>query len=59
MRIGGRGGEITGERDKLIYVDCTRLIYQRHPYTQVNKDFRVLVMNPNGEASQSVNINAP
>jgi hypothetical protein len=59
MRVGGRGGDLNGERDKLIYVDCTRLIYQRYPYTQVNKDFRILVMNPGGEASQAVNITAP
>jgi hypothetical protein len=59
QRVGGRGGDISGERDKLIYVDCTKLIYQRHPYTQVNKDFRIMVMNPGNEASQAVNISAP
>lgn len=58
-RVGGRGGDFDGERDKLIYVDCTRLIYQRYPYTQVNKEFRIMVMNPGGEASQTVTISAP
>lgn len=58
-RIGGQGGADLGERDKLIYVDCGRLIYQRNPYSQVDKDFRILVMNPGGEASQTVNVTAP
>jgi len=58
-RIGGQGGADLAERDKLIYVDCGRLIYQRNPYSQVDKDFRILVMNPGGEASQTVNVTAP
>lgn len=59
QRIGGRGGEATGERDRLIYVDCTRMVYQRHPYSPVNKDFRIMVMNPGGESSQTVQVSAP
>jgi hypothetical protein len=55
QRVGGRGGE----REKLIYQDCTRLIYQRHPYSQVNKDLQILVVNPDGESSQVVNVTAP
>ena len=57
QRIGGQGD--LAEREKLIYVDCTKLVYQRHPYSPVNKDFQVKVMNPGGEASQIINVTAP
>jgi len=59
QKIGGNGGQDLAEREKLIYVDCTRLIYQRHPYSPVDKDFRVMIMNPGGEASQTINVTAP
>lgn len=59
QRIGGRGGQEFGERDKLIYLDCTRLIYQRYPYSQVDKNLRIQVVNPGGESSQTMNISAP
>lgn len=59
QKIGGQGGQDLGEREKLIYVDCTRLIYERHPFSPVDKDFRILVMNPGGEASQIINVTAP
>jgi len=59
QQIGGQGGQDLAEREKLIYVDCTKLVYQRHPYSPVNKDFQVKVMNPGGEASQIINVTAP
>ncbi|NVN93423.1 MAG: IPT/TIG domain-containing protein [Desulfuromonadales bacterium] len=59
QRIGGRGGLVDGQREQLIYVDCTRLVYQRHPYSSVNKDFQIQVVNTGGEASQMVNVSAP
>jgi hypothetical protein len=59
QQIGGQGGQDLAEREKLIYVDCTKLVYQRHPYSPVNKDFQVKVMNPGGEASQLINVTAP
>lgn len=59
LKIGGQGGQDLAEREKLIYVDCTKLIYQRHPYSPVDKDFRIMVMNPAGEASQTINVTAP
>ncbi len=59
VRIGGQGGADLAEREKLIYADCTKLIYQRHPYSRVNKDFQVMVMNPGGEASQAITVTAP
>lgn len=59
MQIGGRGGQDMAEREKLIYIDCTKLIYQRHPYSPVNKDFRLQVVNPGGEGSQVITVTAP
>lgn len=59
QRIGGKGGQEMIEREKLIYVDCTRMIYQRYPYSSTNKDFRIQVLNQGGEGSQVVNVTAP
>ncbi len=59
MQIGGRGGQDMAEREKLLYVDCTKLIYQRYPYSPVNKDFRLQVVNPGGEGSQVITVTAP
>lgn len=59
QKIGGQGGQDLAEREKLLYVDCTKLVYQRHPFSPVSKDFRVMVMNPGGEASQIINVTAP
>jgi hypothetical protein len=59
QKVGGNGGQDLAEREKLVYVDCTTLIYQRHPYSPVDKDFRIMVMNPGGEASQTINVTAP
>ncbi len=59
QRIGSKGGQEAGEREKLIFQDCTRLIYQRYPYSSTNKDFRIQVVNQGGEGSQVVNVTAP
>lgn len=59
LKIGGHGGQDLAEREKLIYVDCANLVYQRYPYSPVNKDFRIMVMNPGGEVSQIINVTAP
>jgi hypothetical protein len=58
-QIGGRGGQDMVEREKLIFVDCTKLIYQRHPYSPVTKDFRLHIVNPGGEGSQIITVTAP
>lgn len=58
-RVGGRGAEGGAEREKLIHQDCTRVIYQRHPYSQVNKELQIHLVNPDGESSQVVNVTAP
>jgi hypothetical protein len=57
--IGGRSGQGSVEREKLLYIDCTQLIYQRYPYSPVNKDFRLQVVNPGGEGSQAITVTAP
>jgi hypothetical protein len=59
QRVGGRGGQEVSEREQLLYQSCFRLIYQRHPYSQVNKELRIQVVNQGGEASQVVTVNAP
>lgn len=59
MQIGGRGGQDMAEREKLIYIDCTKLIYHRYPYSPVNKDFRLQVVNSGGEGSQVITVTAP
>ena len=59
VQIGGRGGQDMTDREKLIYNDCTKLIYQRHPYSPVNKDFRLQVVNPGGDGSQVITVTAP
>jgi hypothetical protein len=58
-RLGGHGGLETGDRDRLVYIDCTTLLYLRYPYSQVTKDFRIQVINPDNEASRVVNVSAP
>lgn len=47
------------ERERFIYVDCTRIIYQRHPYDSTPKSFSIQVINPNSEESPVVTVNAP
>ena len=48
-----------GERDRLIYVSCRQMIYQRNPYDPTPKSFQIMIVNPNGEESRSVTVNAP
>lgn len=47
------------DREKVIFVDCNRIIYQRHPYDTAVKSFNVQVINPTGEASSVVQVSAP
>lgn len=58
QRVSG-GGSSTSDRDRLIYVNCNKLIYQRYPYSSTNKEFRIQVVNPGGEGSQIIQVNAP
>jgi hypothetical protein len=47
------------DREKVIYVDCNRIIYRRHPYDSEVKNFTVQVINPNGESSLVTQVSAP
>lgn len=47
------------EREKVIYVNCNRIIYQRYPYDSAVKSFTVQVLNVNGESSSVVQVSAP
>lgn len=53
------GYTIPGERDRLQFVSCTRLIYQRYPYDPSMKSFSLIVTNPSGEESASMTVSAP
>lgn len=47
------------ERDRVIFVNCGQLIYQRFPYSTVPKNFKVQVVNSAGEESSVVQVSAP
>jgi len=47
------------ERDRVIFINCGRLIYQRYPYSTVLKSFKVQIVNPAGEESSVVQVSAP
>ena len=57
MQTGvGTGGP---ERDRVIYVDCNHIVYQRYPYSTVPKSFKVQVINSDGSESTQVSVSAP
>ena len=58
MRISG-GTPAPGDRDRLIYMDCTRLIYQRYPADPTPKTLRVQVVNPGNEDSPVITVSTP
>ncbi|GAM11388.1 IPT/TIG domain protein [Geobacter sp. OR-1] len=58
QRISG-GTPMPGNRDRLIYMDCTQLIYQRYPADPTPRTLRVQVVNPGNEESPVITINAP
>ncbi len=47
------------DRERVRYVDCTNIIYERHPYDSEIKSFNVQVINPNGEESAMFQVSAP
>lgn len=59
VKIGGRNGADLESREKLIYKSCSKVVYQRHPYSPVNKEFQLQLMNQTGEGSQPITMNAP
>jgi len=55
----GSGMSGGAERDRTVYVSCNRIIYQRSPYSPVDKSLRVQVINPTGEESSVAYVSAP
>lgn len=53
------GQPIPGERDRLVFTSCNRMIYQRYPYDPSMKSFQMIVVNPNGEESSHFTVSAP
>jgi len=53
------GASIPPERDRIVYVNCGKILYQRFPYSTVLKSFKVQVINPSGEESSIVQVSAP
>lgn len=47
------------ERERVLFIDCTKLVYQRYPYNYSVKDFRLQVVNPGGDGSAVVHVSAP
>jgi len=58
-RLQSGGGAIGVERDRVVYINCNRFIYQRYPYSSVPKNFKVQVLNPDGSESAVVSVSAP
>ncbi|QOX78511.1 IPT/TIG domain-containing protein [Trichlorobacter lovleyi] len=56
VRVEGNNNQ---QRDRLIYQDCTRMIYERHPYSSSPKELRIQVVNPGGATSRTVLVTAP
>lgn len=53
------GEQIATERERLIYLGCNQMVYERHPYDPTPKEIRLQVVNPNGEESALFTISAP
>ncbi len=47
------------EREKTVFVNCGQLIYQRFPYSSTPKNFKLQVINPDGEESTVIQVSAP
>jgi hypothetical protein len=53
------GSSDTVNQDRVVFSSCNRLVYQRHPYSTVLKNFQVQVINPGGEESSLASVSAP
>ncbi len=47
------------DRDNAVYLDCTRIVYNRFPYDPTAKNFQIQLINPSGEASSPAQVTAP
>jgi hypothetical protein len=50
---------IAPQRNRLIYVDCQTLIYNRYPTSFQNKDLRLQIFNPDGRKTDQHNVDLP
>ena len=47
------------EHERVVFVNCGQLIYQRYPYSTTLKSIKVQVINPGGEESSMIQVSAP
>lgn len=47
------------ERESVSYVDCTHMVYERHPYDNSPKTIRLQVITPGGGESSVIQVTAP
>lgn len=47
------------DREKVRYVDCNRIVYERHPYDSTLKNFSVQIINVDGAESSLYQVSAP
>ena len=62
LYVDGRkvsGQPLPGERDRVVFGGCRKIVYQRNPYDPTSKSFQLLVINPNGEESSRFSVTAP
>ncbi len=55
----GTGNQVSGERERLVFLGCSQLVYQRHPYDPTPREIRLQVVNQSGEESGVFTISAP
>jgi len=56
--ITNRSEEIVAGNDRISYIDCTTLVYQRYPLTGQPRDLAFQILNPDGQVSNTVRIRA-
>lgn len=47
------------QTERLSYQSCTRMVYERRPYSSTPKELRIQVVNPSGDTSRTVLVTAP
>jgi hypothetical protein len=53
------GMHYSEERERVYFTNCSQLVYERHPYSPINKLFSLQVVNASGDESSVVQVNAP
>ncbi len=47
------------QREKVTFINCGRIVYQRFPYSTTLKNIKVQVVNPDGQESTEIQVSAP